>query len=67
MQKLAKREEQIMQALWTLEKAFVKEIIEYKNSCAQAHSLLYRKNLFHLGFKSRIMKTMLIKLYVIII
>ena len=29
-----------------------------------AHSFLYRKNLFHLGFKSRIMKTMLIKLYV---
>jgi len=28
MQKLAKREEQIMQALWQLEKAFVKEIIE---------------------------------------
>ena len=28
MQKLAKREEQIMQALWKLEKAFVKEIIE---------------------------------------
>ncbi len=27
MQKLAKREEQIMQALWKLEKAFVKEII----------------------------------------
>ncbi len=28
MQKLAKREEQIMQVLWTLEKAFVKEIVE---------------------------------------
>jgi len=28
MQKLAKREEQIMQALWQLEKAFVKEVIE---------------------------------------
>lgn len=28
MQKLAKREEQIMQALWTLEKAFVKEIVQ---------------------------------------
>ena len=28
MQKLAKREEQIMQTLWALEKAFVKEIIE---------------------------------------
>lgn len=28
MQKLAKREEQIMQALWDLEKAFVKEIVE---------------------------------------
>ncbi|MDW3652385.1 MAG: BlaI/MecI/CopY family transcriptional regulator [Bacteroidia bacterium] len=27
MQKLAKREEQIMQALWKLEKAFIKEII----------------------------------------
>ncbi len=27
MQKLAKREEQIMQALWLLERAFVKEII----------------------------------------
>jgi predicted transcriptional regulator len=27
MQKLAKREEQIMQVLWQLEKAFVKEII----------------------------------------
>ncbi|HZX59692.1 MAG TPA: BlaI/MecI/CopY family transcriptional regulator [Mucilaginibacter sp.] len=27
MQKLAKREEQIMQAFWTLEKAFIKEII----------------------------------------
>ncbi|MFT4664752.1 MAG: BlaI family penicillinase repressor [Polaribacter sp.] len=27
MQKLAKREEQIMQALWTLKKAFVKEIV----------------------------------------
>lgn len=27
MQKLAKREEQIMQALWRLEKGFVKEII----------------------------------------
>jgi predicted transcriptional regulator len=27
MQKLAKREEQIMQVLWRLEKAFVKEII----------------------------------------
>lgn len=27
MQKLAKREEQIMQALWHLERAFVKEII----------------------------------------
>ncbi|MCB0644249.1 MAG: BlaI/MecI/CopY family transcriptional regulator [Phaeodactylibacter sp.] len=28
MQKLAKREEEIMQVLWRLEKAFVKEIIE---------------------------------------
>ena len=28
MQKLAKREEQIMQALWTLKKAFIKEIKE---------------------------------------
>lgn len=28
MQKLAKREEQIMQALWKLQKGFVKEIIE---------------------------------------
>ena len=28
MQKLAKREEQIMQVLWQLEKAFVKEIVE---------------------------------------
>lgn len=28
MQKLAKREEQIMQVLWDLEKAFVKEIVE---------------------------------------
>ncbi len=28
MQKLAKREEQIMQVLWELEKAFVKEILE---------------------------------------
>lgn len=28
MEKLAKREEQIMQAFWKLEKAFVKEIIE---------------------------------------
>ncbi len=28
MQKLAKREEQIMQVLWTLEKAFVKEIVQ---------------------------------------
>ena len=28
MQKLAKREEQIMQVLWKLEKAYVKEIIE---------------------------------------
>lgn len=28
MQKLAKREEQIMQAVWNLEKAFVKEIIQ---------------------------------------
>ncbi|MBQ0734274.1 BlaI/MecI/CopY family transcriptional regulator [Aquimarina celericrescens] len=27
MQKLAKREEQIMQSLWKLEKAFIKEII----------------------------------------
>lgn len=27
MQKLAKREEQIMQVFWTLEKAFIKEII----------------------------------------
>ena len=27
-EKLAKREEQIMQALWTLKKAFVKEIID---------------------------------------
>ena len=27
MQKLARREEQIMQALWSLQKAFVKEII----------------------------------------
>ena len=27
MQKLAKREEEIMQALWKLEKAFIKEII----------------------------------------
>ena len=27
MQKLAKREEQIMQAFWALEKAFIKEII----------------------------------------
>jgi BlaI family penicillinase repressor len=27
MQKLAKREEQIMQAFWVLEKAFIKEII----------------------------------------
>lgn len=28
MQKLAKREEEIMQILWKLEKAFIKEIIE---------------------------------------
>jgi BlaI family penicillinase repressor len=28
MQKLAKREEQIMQACWQLEKAFIKEIIQ---------------------------------------
>lgn len=28
MQKLAKREEQIMQAVWGLEKAFIKEIIQ---------------------------------------
>lgn len=28
MQKLAKREEQIMQIVWRLEKAFIKEIIE---------------------------------------
>jgi len=28
MQKLAKREEQIMQVLWKLEKAFIKEVIE---------------------------------------
>lgn len=28
MQKLAKREEQIMQIVWKLEKAFIKEIIE---------------------------------------
>lgn len=28
MQKLAKREEQIMQAFWKLEKAFVKEVVE---------------------------------------
>jgi len=28
IKKLAKREEQFMQALWTLEKAFVKEIID---------------------------------------
>lgn len=28
MQKLAKREEQIMQVLWELKKAFVKEIVE---------------------------------------
>lgn len=28
MQKLAKREEQIMQAVWNLEKAFIKEIIQ---------------------------------------
>ena len=28
MQKLAKREEQIMQALWSLDRAFIKEIIE---------------------------------------
>ncbi|UOE49079.1 BlaI/MecI/CopY family transcriptional regulator [Mucilaginibacter sp. SMC90] len=28
MQKLAKREEQIMQAVWTLEKAVIKEIIQ---------------------------------------
>ncbi len=28
MQKLAKREEQIMQILWQLDKAFIKEIIE---------------------------------------
>ncbi|GAA4272393.1 BlaI/MecI/CopY family transcriptional regulator [Aquimarina gracilis] len=28
MQKLAKREEQIMHSLWKLEKAFIKEIIE---------------------------------------
>jgi len=28
MQKLAKREEEIMQILWRLEKAFIKEIIE---------------------------------------
>ena len=28
MQKLAKREEQIMQVLWVLEKAFVREIID---------------------------------------
>lgn len=27
MQKLAKREEQIMQVFWTLEKAFIKEVI----------------------------------------
>lgn len=29
MNKLAKREEQVMQVLWDLEKAFVKEIIEH--------------------------------------
>ncbi|MDB4926576.1 BlaI/MecI/CopY family transcriptional regulator [Mucilaginibacter sp.] len=28
MQKLAKREEQIMQVIWTLDKAFIKEIIQ---------------------------------------
>ena len=28
MQKLAKREEQIMQAVWNLERAFIKEIIQ---------------------------------------
>ncbi|OAV43351.1 BlaI/MecI/CopY family transcriptional regulator [Lewinella sp. 4G2] len=28
MQKLAKREAQIMQAIWSLEKAFIKEIVE---------------------------------------
>lgn len=28
MQKLAKREEQIMQALWDLEQAFIKEVME---------------------------------------
>jgi len=28
MQKLAKREEQIMQAIWSLDKAFIKEIIQ---------------------------------------
>ncbi|MCR8556172.1 BlaI/MecI/CopY family transcriptional regulator [Mucilaginibacter sp. BJC16-A38] len=28
MQKLAKREEQIMQAVWNLEKAFIKDIIQ---------------------------------------
>ncbi len=28
MQKLAKREEQIMQAVWNLEKSFIKEIIQ---------------------------------------
>lgn len=28
MQKLAKREEQIMQAVWSLERAFIKEIIQ---------------------------------------
>ena len=28
MKKLAKREEQLMQVLWQLEKAFVKEIVE---------------------------------------
>jgi predicted transcriptional regulator len=27
MQKLAKREEQIMQVFWTLQKAFIKEVI----------------------------------------
>ncbi len=50
MQKLAKREEQIMQAIWTLDRAFIKDIIEelpvpkpHYNTVATIIKVLQRK------------------------
>lgn len=51
MQKLAKREEQIMQALWSLDRAFIKDIIEelpdpeiHYNTVATIIKILQKKN-----------------------